>query len=326
MLLLKITSFYILRKYGKKFSNNSLAYVEGKSVKSAFGLLKKYNISSSDIVYKNDFSDYFNSIPIDKLKPKLEMFLDDDQELVEFIVNILSNPNVKINNKTVKDYNKGVMAGSPIAGILANIYMHDVDVEMLKNNYKYIRYADDTLIVGDEALEFFKKKIEELDIKLNPKKMQTMNLKTGIIFLGFKFTGKIIDISDEALAKMKSRFKRRAKWYRQWMLEKNVVKEVAIKDYIKKINFKLYSDQDDSINWSRWYMPNINTTKSIGYLDLYFINCIRYLDSGTWHRGKRYYRLSYKDIKRLGFKSLVEEYYRINGVNQLCQRHTIKQL
>jgi len=73
-------------------------------------------------------------------------------------------------------------------------------------------------------------------------------------------------------------------------------------------------------------MPNINTIKSIGYLDSYFISCIRYLDSGTWHRGKHYYRLSYKDIKRLGFKSLVEEYYRINGVNQLCQRHTIKQL
>ena len=311
MLILKITSYYIIKKYGKKFSKNSLAYTEGRSVKSAFSLLKKFRLKSTDIIYKNDFSDYFNSIPIDKLDDKIKAFLYDDMDLYCFIMSLLTEPKVRINGKLTEDYNKGVMAGSPIAGILANIYMHEVDVMMKKKRFKYIRYADDTLIIGQEALDFFKEQIEKLDIVFNPKKTKVMSISTGITFLGFEFTGRIIDISKEAKAKMKSRFKRRAKWYRQWMLRKNVKKEVAIRDYIKKINFKLYSDQDDSINWSRWYLPNINTVDSIKFLDNYFVDCIRYLDSGTWTKGKKFYRLSYEEIKKLGFMSLVNEYYKI---------------
>lgn len=317
MLILKITSFYILKKYSKKFSSNSLAYIEGRSVKSVFHILKKFRLKESDIVYKNDFSDYFNSIPIDKLDLKLKEFLRNDMDLYSFIMRLLTEPKVRVNGKLTEDHNKGVMAGSPIAGILANIYMHQVDIMMKKKRFKYIRYADDTLIVGQKALDFFKEQIESLDITFNPKKMQVMSIKTGITFLGFLFVGKTIDISKEAKDKMKSRFKRRAKWYRQWMLQRNVKKEVAIKDYIKKINFKLYSDQDDSINWSRWYLPNINIIDSIKFLDNYFVDCIRYLDSGTWTRGKKFYRLSYEEIKELGYRSLVNEYYSIKRNKKL---------
>lgn len=314
-LVLKFTSFYMLKRYNNIFSPNSLAYTEGKSVKSAFNILKKYKISNKDTIYKVDFSDYFNSINIDLLEPKLNYFLSGDPELFAFIMSLLREKKVRLNKKIIEEDKKGVMAGSPIAGILANIFMHDVDKSMLKSGYKYIRYADDVMLVGEEALKYFMDKIAVLDVHLNPKKTEVMNIDTGITFLGFTHIGDITDMSEKAVAKMKSRFKRRAKWYRVWMIKNKVKKEVAIRDYIKKINFKLFSDQEDSINWSRWYLPNINTTKSVKYLEDYFINCIRYLDSGTWKRGKRYYRLSYKDIKNLGYKSLLNEYYKIRRHN-----------
>jgi hypothetical protein len=310
MALLKLTAFYILQKYNDKFCENSIAYTRGRSVKTAFTLLKSYKLKPNDTVYKNDFTDYFNSIRVDRLEDKVRIFLEDDQELCDFIIQILKEPRVKSRGAIIEVPTKGVMAGSPISGILANIYMDDIDKQMLAKGYKYIRYADDTLIVGEEALEYFKSQIKLLDIKLNPKKEEIMNIRDGIDFLGFTFKKGTIDISEKAKDKMKSRLKRRAKWYRQWMLKRNVKKEVAIRDYIKKINYKLFSDQDDSINWSRWYLPNINTKKTLKYLDNYFVDCIRYLDSGTWTKGKSFYRLSYKDIKKLGFRSLVNEYYK----------------
>lgn len=314
-LVLKLLAFYLLKKYNHIFCTNSLAYTEGRSVKTAFRLIEEYGITNKDIIYKADFSDYFNSIDIDILKKKLTKFIN-DSDLYHFIMLILREKRVKFKGSIIEEENKGVMAGSPISGILANIFMHDVDLLMQKKGHKYIRYADDVLIVGEEAFNFFTKEIEKINVFLNPKKTQIFNKGTGITFLGFKHVNNIIDLSDDAVAKMKSRFKRRAKWYRIWMKKNNVKKEVALRDYIKKINFKLFSDQDDSINWSRWYMPNINTTKSIKYLEDYFINCIRYLDSGTWKRGKKYYRLSYKDIKDLGYKSLVNEYYKIRRKNK----------
>lgn len=308
---LKMMAFYILKKYNNKFARNSIAYTKGKSPKTAFSIFKSFRIKKSDVIYKNDFSNYFNSIDIDLLEDKLKVFLKDDMDLCDCIMGLLREPHVVDKGKVVVDNHKGVMAGSPISGILANIFMHDIDKKMLKKRYKYIRYADDTLIIGKKALDFFKTEIEKLNISFNPKKEEIFNIETGITFLGFKHIGKTIDISDGALKKMKSRFKRRAKWYRIWMKKRKVKKEVTIKDYIKKINYKLYSQQEDSINWSRWYLPNINTIESIKYLDQYFISCIRYLDSGTWTKGKAFYRLSYNDIKGFGFKSLVNEYYKI---------------
>lgn len=309
--ILKLTSNYMLQYYNNTFCINSLAYTEGKSVKTAFSLLKKYKITKDDIVYKADFTDYFNTIDINLLEGKLKVFLKDNIELFNFIMRLLKEERVIIKNKEVIEKVKGVMAGSPIAGILANIYMHDVDTLMLKNNYKYIRYADDVLIVGEEAFNFFTSEIAKLKVDLNPKKTSIVNIETGITFLGFFYKDKIIDISDDARKKMKSRMKRRAKWYRVWMIRRGVNKESALRDYIVKINYKLFSDTDDSINWSRWYLPNINVIKTIKYLDNYFVDCIRYLDSGTWKKGKHFYRLKYKDIKALGFKSLVNEYYKL---------------
>jgi len=310
--VLKIVSFYILKNYGDKFSENSIAYTKGRSVRSAFKMLKRFKLKEGDVVYKNDFSDYFNSIDIDLLDTKVKAFLNKDIDLYSIIMSLLRETKV-LDNKKIDEPQKGVMAGSPIAGILANIFMDNLDKKMLKKGYKYIRYADDTLIVGKEALDFFISEIESLGITFNEKKTEVFNIETGITFLGFIHIGNKIDISDKAKQKMKSRFKRRAKWYRQWSKRRNVPIETAVKDYIKKINFKLYSEQEDSINWSRWYLPNINTEESLKYLDQYYIRAIRYLWTGDWNQTKKHYSLSYEKIKELGFQSLVNTYYKIKS-------------
>jgi hypothetical protein len=313
--ILKFVSFYILYFYNSKFSKNSIAYTKGRSVKSAFKMLESFNLSSKDIIYKNDFSDYFNSISVDLLEPKLKSFLNEDIELANFILALLKEDKVIKKNVIIEVKEKGVMAGSPIAGILANIFVHNIDRLMFLKKHKYIRYADDTLIVGKEALNFFVSEIEKLNIIFNPKKTEVFNINEGLTFLGFKHTNKIVDISEEALEKMKSRFKRRAKWYRLWSKKRHVNIDIAVRDYIKKINYKLFSDQEDSVNWSRWYLPNINTTKSIKYLDDYFITCIRYLYTGEWNKTEKHYGLSYEKIKALGYKSLVNAYYKIKKQN-----------
>jgi len=316
--ILKLLGRYLLAKYNNNFCRNSLAYTQGRSVRSAFRLVDEMKLSLDEPVYKNDFSDYFNSIDLDRLNLELMKFFDEeDIETRQFIMKLLREPRVEWKHKVIEDHRKGVIAGSPIAGILANIFMDEIDKEMLRSNHRYIRYADDTLIVGQDALEHFKERIEAAGIVFNPKKMATMNLREGITFLGFLYQGNTIDIGPKAKAKMKSRLKRRAKWYRKWMIDNNVPVRKAMRDYVRKINFKLFSDQDDSINWSRWYLPNINTEETLHYLDLYFVNCIRYLHSGTWHRGRKFYSLKYKDIKKLGYKSLVNEYYRLRRVEMV---------
>lgn len=312
-IVLKAVGFYILSHYNSKFSANSLAYTWGKGVKTAFRQIQSFKLKPTDVVYKNDFSDYFNAINLDILEQKLIKFFKKDRDLVDIMLTLLKEPRVKIdgsNEVRVID-TKGVMAGTPIAGILANVYMHDVDLYMRKHKYKYIRYADDTLIVGDKALHAFQEQLKSLSITFNPKKEETFTIASGITFLGFTYQGRTIRVSDEARDKMKSRMKRRAKWYRKWMIDNNVPKRAALKNYISGINKKFYSPNEDGVDWTQWYLPSINNIEALEYLDTYYVICIRYLDSGTWHRGKKFYNLQYKDIKKLGFKSLVNEYWRI---------------
>ena len=312
-IVLKAVGFYILSHYNSKFSANSIAYTWGKGVKTAFRQIQSFKLKPTDVVYKNDFSDYFNAINLDILEQKLIKFFKKDRDLVDIMLTLLKEPRVKIdgsNEVRVID-TKGVMAGTPIAGILANVYMHDVDLYMRKHKYKYIRYADDTLIVGDKALHAFQEQLKSLNITFNPKKEETFTIASGITFLGFTYQGRTIRVSDEARDKMKSRMKRRAKWYRKWMIDNNVPKRAALKNYISGINKKFYSPNEDGVDWTQWYLPSINNIEALEYLDTYYVICIRYLDSGTWHRGKKFYNLQYKDIKKLGFKSLVNEYWRI---------------
>ena len=82
--------------------------------------------------------------------------------------------------------------------------------------------------------------------------------------------------------------------------------------FIRIFNSKLFEHRademsDNELTWSKWYFPVINTDRSLKAIDHYAQECVRYLVSGT--RGKARYRVSYEDMKALGLRSLVGEYY-----------------
>ncbi len=68
------------------------------------------------------------------------------------------------------------------------------------------------------------------------------------------------------------------------------------------------SISDHELSWCRWYFPVINTAESLAEIDHYAQECIRWLMTGT--RTKARYNARYQDLKALGYRSLVNEYYR----------------
>ena len=69
--------------------------------------------------------------------------------------------------------------------------------------------------------------------------------------------------------------------------------------------------EPNELSWSRWFFSVINTDKSLHEIDLYAQDCIRYIISGS--RKKTRFRVTYDDMKALGYRSLVHEYYEMNG-------------
>ena len=87
----------------------------------------------------------------------------------------------------------GVIQGSPLSPLLANIYLHPFDKAMNRAGIRMVRYADDLLLLcrsegrARHALQHAQKQLATLKLELNPKKTQIADFNTGIEFLGHIF-------------------------------------------------------------------------------------------------------------------------------------------
>src|SRR5262249_43675116 len=104
----------------------------------------------------------------------------------------------------------GVPQGGVLSGMLANLYLHRFDkwvIEKLISGKKlrYIRYADDFIILSQEEFLLegvysnIDKKLRELGLLLNAEKTIPIvdTRKTGLNFVGFRFTLTAIHVRDK---------------------------------------------------------------------------------------------------------------------------------
>lgn len=84
--------------------------------------------------------------------------------------------------------NKGIPQGSPVSGLLSNIYMSDFDknvIDKLKEiDGKYFRYCDDMLFIINKneqkkLMDFLSKEIFDLKLDINKSKTQIINFVNG---------------------------------------------------------------------------------------------------------------------------------------------------
>ena len=170
------------------------------------------------------------------------------------------------------------MAGVPISAFFANLYLTDLDKQFCENEVIYARYSDDIIIFAKSEweLKFYreevKRKLKEAELSLNPAKQYMTKPGETWEYLGFSYQNRVTDISDIVLQKIKGKLKRKARAIYRWKIKNNKPVEYAIKAYIK------YFDRKNLV---------------------------------TGHYTKSNYDLRYATMKELGYKSLVNEYYRM---------------
>jgi CRISPR-associated protein Cas1 len=89
----------------------------------------------------------------------------------------------------------GVSQGGIISPLLANLYLHRFDEMLLAAlpQTQLIRFADDFIILCRQeseavwALEVARRSLENLQLKLNPRKTRLVHFEEGFTFLGTKF-------------------------------------------------------------------------------------------------------------------------------------------
>ena len=317
--VLKLITF-LLKDYDNIFSPNLYSFRKNRGVKRATKDILRIKDINSRYVYKVDIKDYFNSVDIDILLPKLKKCFEKDLPLYGFIKNLLKNQTVKFNDKLIEE-KKGIMAGTPISTFLANLYLSEMDFYFYENKISYIRYSDDIIIFSknieelEASIEIIRSFLAENNLKVNEEKEVVTLPYQEWTFLGFSYNCGVIDVSKVSFEKLKAKMKRKTRALLRWADKKGISGDKTARVFIKRFNTKLYDNPIDSeLTWTRWFFPVINTDKTLKQIDEYMLECIRYLATGK--RTKSKYNFKYEDIKALGYRSLVNEYFKQKSVSE----------
>ena len=312
MVILKLIAFR-LYQYDACFTPNCYAFRRGIKASDAIFSIRRAIGNRQMWAYKLDIHDYFNSISIDILLPMLEEMLADDRPLYCFFEKMLTDNRVVSGGETIAE-SHGVMAGVPTAPFLADVYLKEVDRYFHDAHVIYARYSDDIILFAPdhETLMAYKTQMTEFlrkyRLEVNPDKERIYAPDDAYEFLGFKCHARDIDISEATKKKMKGKIKRATRSLMRWRIRNHMEPEKAMKGLINHFNRVFFeSDDTDSLTWARWFFPVINQTEGLREIDHYLQQNIRYL--GTGKHNKTNYRTDYAQLKQMGYKSLVNEYY-----------------
>ena len=303
MLILKLIAF-LLYKYDDQFAPNCYAFRRGLKASDAVFKINKSIRNQKMWAYKLDIHDYFNSIDIDILLPMLKELLADDQPLYHFFEKLLTT-NLAISNGQVIEEKHGVMAGTPTAPFLADVYLKEVDRYYYNKGVTYARYSDDIIMFAPDydTLQQYKDKmghfLAQYHLEVNPDKERIYSPDEAYEFLGFKCHGHDIDISEATKKKMKGKISRKARSLLRWSHKNHIEPEKAMKGLINYFNRKFFeSDDPETLTWSRWFFPVINQTEGLKEIDHYLQQYIRFLSTGKHNKSN--YRVDYEKLKELG--------------------------
>lgn len=312
--VLKLLTFLLQRKYDGLFAYNLYSFRPRKGVRDAVTrLIRTPNIRKM-WSYKVDISNYFNSVPVERLLPLLADTLRDEPGVYRFLEALLTNPLVNDRGILLPE-EKGIMAGTPVSTFLANLYLAHMDHYFADRGVCYARYSDD-IILFDATQEGLEKSVGDIHrflldagLRINPAKEARTAPGEMWTFLGICYRDGIVDVAPVSVDKLKAKMRRKSRALVRWQARTGASGQQAAKAFIRVFNKKLFENPlEHELTWVKWYFPLITTAASLKIIDGYSQSCIRYLVTGK--HTKAAYNFRYEQMKELGYISLVNRYYK----------------
>ena len=227
------------------------------------------NTKGNEVGLKADLTKYFDRVPI--------RYIDDIFDRMEHktgkskIIDVVrkyyhTDLCFDTNGDLIEKY-QSLKQGCSTASFLANAVLYPIDDAVSKMNVYYVRYSDDLLALGNDwlkAFEVIKQMLGDMEMELNPRKVEVLMKNKWFKFLGFNIKGNQITLSKNRLKSFQKEIENRT------IKSKNITPKRAL----NQVNSYLYKG-DGTYSWATSVLPIINVEKDINTLNEFVMDALR---------------------------------------------------
>ena len=223
--------------YESQFSDHSYGFRPKRSTHGALRKCQQYINEGYIHAVDMDLERFFDTVHHNKLIEVLSRTIKDGR--VVSLIHKYLNAGVK-DGVRLEESHEGVPQGGPLSPLLGNILLGELDTELEKRGHKFVRYADDLVILcksrrsGERVMESITSFIEKkLFLKVNRDKTKVAYIR-DIKFLGYSFyryKGECrLRVHPKSVEKMKARIRELTSRNNGWGNER---RKAALNQYIK---------------------------------------------------------------------------------------------
>jgi len=199
--------------FEQMFAPTSFGFRPGRGCKDALRVVDGLLQAGYTHVVDADLKGYFDSIPHDRLKQRLATHISDSR--------LLALLDGWIEQDVVQELKRwkptsGTPQGAVISPLLANLYLHDLDVKLAGLGLSLVRYADDFVILcqtaaeATHALDVVRAWVAAEGLQLHPDKTHVGDCRIagqGFEFLGYRFEAGRRWVRDKSLKALKAKIR-----------------------------------------------------------------------------------------------------------------------
>ena len=231
-------------------------------------------IRTVEVGFKADLTKYFDTVPIryiDDIFDRMEKKVG-KSKIIDVVRKYYHTDLCFDYNGELIEHYQSLKQGCAVASFLADAVLYKIDNAMSMLPGYYVRYSDDLLYVGSEwggAFPTLKAMLADMEMTLNPKKVEQVYKNKWVKFLGFSIKGDMITLS-----------KNRVKSF-QKEIEARTIKQrnISMTRALNQINNYLYKG-DGTYSWATSVLPIINVQKDIDTLNEFVMDAIRACATG----------------------------------------------
>lgn len=199
--------------FEQMFAPTSFGFRPGRSCKDALREVDRLLQAGHTHVVDADLKGYFDSIPHDRLKQRLASHISDGRLLALLDGWIEQDVVQELKSWTPTS---GTPQGAVISPLLANLYLHDLDLKLAGLGLSMVRYADDFVILcpsaaeATHALEVVRAWVAAEGLQLQPDKTHVGDCRIagqGFEFLGYRFEAGRGWARDKSLKALKTKIR-----------------------------------------------------------------------------------------------------------------------